>query len=203
MKSTLLLLFFSFFNHFNPPSNLGCSEWARYTQKGDCHVYMRQCSDLPIKEFKVLDRFYADLDKIIKVMEDVNTTRRISETCTEARIIKTLNANEVVQYFYLDMPMTITDRDILTKNISYQTPTSFKSVSEVYNDPSVPERKGTIRMKNARSSFYFEKQKDGFIKMEYTARADPEGLVPAWFVNLLAGKEAIKMTEKLKKLFNE
>ncbi len=203
MKSTLLLILFSFLNHVKSPTNMMCGEWARYTQKGECHVYMRQCPDLPIKEFKVLDRFYADFDKIIKVMENPNTTQRISETCTEARIIKPLNANEIVQYFYFDMPMTITDRDILTKNTSYQTPTSYKSISEIYTDPSVPERKGAIRMKNARSSFYFEKQNDGSIKMEYTARADPEGLVPAWFVNLLAGKEAIKMTEKLKKLFNE
>lgn len=201
MKSTLLLLFLSFASFLNPKSSKPCSEWSRYTQRGECYVFVRQCPDSPIREFKVLDRFYADLDKIKKVMEDIETTRRISESCTEARLVKTLSGSEVVQYFYFDMPMGITDRDIVTKNSSYETPTAYKSVSEIYYDPSVSERKGVIRLKNARSSFYFEKQNDGSIKMEYTARADPEGMVPAWFVNLLAGKEAIKMTDKLKVLF--
>lgn len=200
MKTTLILVL-SFISFLKPPPDKPCGEWSRYTQQGNTQVFVRQCPDSPVKEFKVLDKFYGDFSKIVKVMDDVETTQRISETCTEARIIKTLNANEVVQYFYFDMPMGITDRDIMTKNITYQTPTAYKSISEIYYDPSVPERKGVIRMKNARSSFYFEKQSDGSIKMEYTARADPEGWVPIWFINMLAGKEALKMTEKLKKAF--
>ena len=200
MKS-VLLFFLSFISFVKSDRDKPCGEWSRYTQQGNCQVFVRQCPDSPVKEFKVLDKFYGDFSKIVTVMEDVQTTQRISETCTEARIIKTLSANEVVQYFYFDMPMGITDRDILTKNITYQTPTAYKSISEIYNDPSVAERKGVIRMRNARSSFYFEKQTDGSITMEYTARADPEGWVPIWFVNLLAGKEALKMTEKLKKSF--
>lgn len=200
MKITLLFIL-SLFSFLYSPTESPCGEWTRYTQQGSTHVYVRQCPNSAIKEFKVVDKFYADFNKIIKIMDDVETTRRISNNCTEARITKVLNASEVVQYFYFDMPVGITDRDILTKNITYQTPTAYKSISEIYSDPSVPERKGTIRMKNARSTFYFEKQPDGSIKMEYTALADPEGWVPTWFINFLAGKEALKMTDKLKKEF--
>ena len=61
-------------------------------------------------------------------------------------------------------------------------------------------KNGVIRLRDARSHFYFEKQTDGSIRMEYTARANPNGAIPVWLVNVFARREAKKVVEKLKQL---
>ena len=65
---------------------------------------------------------------------------------------------------------------------------------------SVAYKKDVIRLKSVKTYYYFEKMPDGMIRMEYIGRADPNGWIPAWLVNMMAQTEALKMVEKLKSL---
>jgi hypothetical protein len=178
-----------------------CTDWALYTERGkDYKVYTRECEDSPIKEFKVVDRFYANFDTLAKIMRAIETTQKLSESCTEAKIVRVLDANTVIQYFYFAMPMGITDRDVVTKNTTIVTQNTISSVSDYYEDAAAPLRNNVLRIKKAHTVFFYQKQADGSIALEYTARTDPNGTIPAWFVNMLAGQQARKMLEKLKRL---
>ncbi len=177
-----------------------CKEWKKKQENGNFRVYVRECSDSPIKEFKLNDRFVGDFQKLVKVMDDMGTTKKLSDNCTEARVIQIITPDEFVQYFYFDMPTGINDRDCVTKIIVKRTPTTYASFSESFNDELVPIKKHVIRLKKVRASFYFEFYKDGTIGMEYCGRTDPNGWIPAWLVNMFAHREAKKMVEKLKKL---
>ena len=96
--------------------------------------------------------------------------------------------------------MGVTDRDVVSSLTIWRTPTAYKTLAESISEDLVPLKEGVIRLQKVRTSFYFEKQADGTIFMEYVGRTDPNGWVPAWLVNMLATREARKMVEKLKYL---
>ena len=177
-----------------------CKDWKIKEDKGTLKVYVRECPDSPIKEFKVNDKFKGDFSKLVAEMESPEVVKKMSDYCTEARDIKVLSEHESVQYYYFDMPMGITDRDVISKITKYKTANSFKSITENYPSNSVPVKKGVVRLDKVRTTFYFEKQADGTILMEYIGRTDPNGWIPAWLINYLAQKEATKIVAKIKKL---
>ena len=200
MKNTLyisliLLTVNTAFAQYEP-----CSAWKKADERGNMKVYVRECDDSPIKEFKVNDRFIGDFAKLVKVMDDPNTIKILSDKCTEARDIKSVGENKTIQYYYFDMPMGVTDRDVVSSLSIWRTPTAYKTLAESVSEELVPLKQGVIRLQKVKTSFYFEKQEDGTIFMEYTGRTDPNGWVPAWLVNMLATREARKMVEKLKVL---
>ena len=199
MKSTvyvsfLLLLTYSAFAQYEP-----CSAWKKADERGNMKVYVRECDDSPIKEFKVNERFVGNFEKLVKIMDDPDIVKVMSERCVEARNLKRLSPTEVIQYYKFDMPMGVTDRDVISKLTIWRTPTAYKTLAEsVTQDDLEPVKQGIIRLQKVRTSFYFEKQSDGTIFMEYTGRTDPNGWVPAWLVNLIATREARRMVDKLR-----
>jgi hypothetical protein len=203
MKSTIYIyLFFMLaFNAMAQYEPEPCSAWKKADERGSMKVYVRECENSPIKEFKVNDRFVGSFDKLLSIWNDPSTIKILSERCVEARDIKKLSDNSVLQYYLFDMPVGVTDRDVITKLTIWHTPTAFKTLSESVNqDELAPLKQGIIRLQSVRTSFYFEKQADGTIFMEYTGRTDPNGSIPAWLVNFFATREARKMVEKLKSL---
>jgi hypothetical protein len=202
MKSTVYVSFLLFlFNYSASAQYEPCSAWKKADERGNMKVYVRECDDSPIKEFKVNERFTGDFEKLVKIMDDPNIVKVMSERCVEARNLKRVSDNSVIQYYKFDMPMGVTDRDVISKLTVWRTPSAYKTLSEsVSQDDLEPLKQGIIRLQKVRTSFYFEKQADGTIFMEYTGRTDPNGWVPAWLVNLLATREARKMVDKLRVL---
>jgi hypothetical protein len=205
MKNTLYSLFIiaitltcSAFAQYS--STEPCSIWKQADERGTMKVYVRECDDSPIKEFKVNDRFKGDFDKLVKIMDDPSTIKILSERCTEARDLKVLAPNQMLQYYYFDMPMGVSDRDVVSKITIWRTPTAYKTLAESVSEDHVPLKKDVIRLQKVKTSFYFEKKDDGTIFMEYTGKTDPNGWIPAWVINMVATREARKMVDKLRYL---
>jgi hypothetical protein len=201
-KTCTVITLFLLFSLIKISAQDNCKEWKIKENKGTLKVYVRECPDSPIKEFKVNDKFTGDFNKLIAEMDKAEVVKKMSEYCTEARDLQHLSDHESVQYYYFDMPVGITDRDVISKITKYKTATTFKSITETYASNLVPNKKGVVRLDKVRTSFYFEKQADGTIIMEYIGRTDPNGWIPAWLINYLAQKEATKIVAKIQKLIN-
>ena len=199
-KTYSIITLFSLIFTSNAFAQDNCKEWKLKESKGTLKVYVRECPDSPIKEFKVNDKFYGDFDKLILEMEKPEVVKKMSDYCIEARDLQHINAHESVQYYYFDMPIGITDRDVISKISRYRTATTFKSITENFPSDLVPTKKGVIRLQKVRTTFYFEKAADGSILMEYIGRTDPNGWIPAWLINYLAQREAVKVVAKIQKL---
>ena len=180
---------------------LPCTGWKLHIENRNAKVFVRDCADSPIKEFKVTDTFFGNFEALAKVMQDIETTKNISDNCTEAKILKTLDPQNSIRYFYFKLPL-LSDREVITKSTITIQPKRITCVSNVDESEQVPLKKDVIRLRQAYASFTFDKLDDGTISMEYIARTDPNGTIPAWFVNALAGREALKMLNKLKRLVN-
>lgn len=201
MKS--FILFFALIsgtNTFLPPENLNCNEWKLKTETGNYKVYMRECDASPIKEIKLLDKFEGDFTRLVGLMNDIETNKKITESCTEARLLKQIDKQTSLQYFYYKMPIGVNDRDVVSKITINATDSTYSFATEAVINSLVAHKKNAIRITNARSTWYFKKTFSGAIEMEYTAFADPNGSIPSWAINSLVRREAFTTIEKLKKL---
>ncbi len=197
----LLTLFFILFigtNIFSQSND--CGEWQLKTDESNYKVYSRACKNSAIKEFKVLASFTGDFKRISALFNDVETNKKLSESCVEARLLEKMDDNTHTEYVRYKTPIGIRERDIISKVVINATESSFALTSIAVSDTSVPKKKGVIRLTNAHTSFLFKKTSDGNIEMEYIAFADPSGFDPPFLVNSLTKKEARTLVEKLKVL---
>ena len=177
-----------------------CKEWQLKTDEGNYKVYTRACKSSSIKEFKVLDKFPGDFKKIIEIFNDVESNKKLSESCVESRLLSRPDEHTHLEYVRYKMPSGVRDRDIISHVTTKTTDSTFSLQSNAVDDKSVDRKKGTVRLTNARTSFFFKKKSDGTIEMEYIAFADPNGFDPAFIVNSLTKKEARMLVDKLKVL---
>ncbi len=198
----IALLFFTLLTSFGTPlpCDNNCNEWKLKNEEGNYKMYMRECDDSPIKEIKLTDKFAGEFTRLIRVMTDIETNKKISESCTEARQLKQIDKQTALQYFYYKMPIGVKDRDVISKITIKATDSTFSFITEAVDNNLVPSKNGSIRITNARSSWFFKKTFSGTIEMEYMAFADPNGSIPAWIINSLSRREARAGIEKLKKL---
>ncbi len=199
------LLLFSFFSLFysSAQSSIDCKEWKLKYESGTYKMYMRECAYSPIKEVKVVDKFNGDFKHLQQVMEDIETAKKMVESCKEARLLAQLDKNSSLEYYSYKMPVGVKDRDIVTKTTTHSTDSTYSYVSETLENSSVALRSNFIRIKNARSAWFFKKMATGDIEMEYVAFADPNGKIPAWLINSLARNQVRASISKLKKLVND
>ncbi len=180
-----------------------CSEWQLKNAEGNYKVYVRQCDDSPVKEVKLLDKFDGDFPQLVKVMNDIETNKKLTESCAEARLLKTLDKNTSLQYFYYAMPFGVNDRDEVSKVMINATDSTYSCITEAVDDNTVARKYGIIRVTNAHTSWFFRKTATGTIEMQYTGFADPNGSIPVWIINALTRRESRAVVEKLKKLMRQ
>ena len=184
-------------------SQASAKEWKLFEESGEHKIYVRENAASSIKEFRVVDKFEGNFDVLVKTLGDVQTTKHLSENCTEARLVKTFDGGATLQYFYFKMPLGVRDRDILSKVKSEKTDSTYILHSEASSESDVPQKSGVVRLTNSLSSFHLKKLSGGFIGFEYTAFADPNGHIPSGIINSIAQKEARNIVEKLKKLIQK
>ena len=136
-------------------------------------------------------------------MEDIETSKKMVESCKEARLIAQLDKNSSIEYYSYKMPVGVKDRDIVTKTTTHLTDSTYTYISETSKDSFVAVKANFIRIKNARSAWFFKKIDSSTIAMEYVAFADPNGNIPAWLINSLARNQVRTSISKLKKLVND
>ncbi len=180
-----------------------CAEWKVKYATGNYKMYMRECKFSPIKEVRVTDKFFGDFKHLQQVMVDVETAKKMVESCKEARMIEQIDNHTAFYYYSYKMPVSVKDRDIVTKTTTHTTDSTYTYISETVENDLVKLSSNFIRIKNARSAWHFKKTASGEIEMEYVAFADPNGNIPAWLINSLARHQVWESIQTLKKLIND
>ena len=180
-----------------------CSDCQLKNAESNYEVYVRHCDDSPVEEVKLLDKFDGDFAQLVRVMNDIETNKKLTESCAEARLLKTLGKNTSLQYFHYIMPFGVKDRDVVSKVTINATDSTYSYVTQAVDDNTVARKPDIIRVTNARTSWFFRKNSAGAIEMQYTGFADPNGSIPAWIINALTRRESRAIVEKLKKLVRQ
>jgi hypothetical protein len=185
---------------FYSPENKKSNEWETKINELDYQVLVRESDISDIKEIKIVHKFKGNFKKLVLALNNIETNKKLFNSCTEARLLKQLDAHSSYQYFYFKMPLTISDRDIISKVTIHSTDTTYSLVSSAADSKIASFKSKVIRITQANTSWQFKKTRSGDIHMEYYASADPKGKIPKWLVNAFAIREARISIDKLKKM---
>ena len=198
MLKTFSILLISIF--FQSTENKKSNEWETKINELNYQVLVRESDISDIKEIKIVHRFKGNFKKLMVALNDIETNKKLFNSCTEARLLKQIDVHSSYQYFYFKMPLTISDRDIISKVTIKNTDSTYSLVSSSVDSKMIAFKSKVIRITQANTSWQFKKTRSGDIHMEYYASADPKGKIPKWVVNAFAIREARISIDKLKKM---
>lgn len=198
MLKTFSILLISIF--FQSTENKKSNEWETKINELNYQVLVRESDISDIKEIKVVHKFKGNFKKLMAALNDIETNKKLFNSCTEARLLKQIDVHSSYQYFYFKMPLTISDRDIISKVTIKNTDSTYSLVSSSVDSKMIAFKSKVIRITQANTSWQFKKTRSGDIHMEYYASADPKGKIPKWLVNAFAIREARISIDKLKKM---
>lgn len=193
---SILLLSIVFHQTENKKSNV----WETKINESNYQVFVRESDISDIKEIKIIHYFKGNFKKLALALNDIETNKKLFSSCTEAKLLKRIDAQSSYQYFYFKMPLTISDRDIVSKVTIKSTDTTYSLGTSSTDGKMVAIKSKVIRMTQANTSWQFKKTSSGDIYMEYYASADPKGKIPKWLVNAFAIREARISIDILKKM---
>jgi hypothetical protein len=196
------MILYLFLTFLFTPGNNDPKSWIIKTNEPNYRVLVRESDHTGIKEIKIVHKFKGNFKKLIVAMNDIKTNEKLFSNCAKANLLKQLDAHNSYQYFYFKMPITVADRDIISKVTIYYNDSSYSLVSHATDSKLIAKNVDVIRIHKANTSWQFRKTGNGEIIMEYYASADPGGSIPKWLVNALAIRESKISIEKLKKMMN-
>ncbi|MDA8693275.1 START domain-containing protein [Saprospiraceae bacterium] len=197
-------LFFFLFLVFSFSAISQDDGWDLSKESGDTKVYTRKKDGEKFKEIKILTRHQTTLNAIMAAFDDTEGHKEWVFKTPESYTVERVNDNTLIYYVKSDLPFPVSDRDLVIKYEWTQNPETKVIVTEsVGVVGKVDEDDSNIRVKDFLSNYTLTPQADGWIDIEYYAKMDPAGSLPAWLVNMAVTKGPIKTMENLFKLLDE
>lgn len=114
-----------------------------------------------------------------------------------SRVLKKISDHEHIVYTRFSAPWPARDRDMVTYSQFQQFPGSLVLTIEDASD-QYPEKEGFVRIKAVKATWTLEKLTNGMTHIDYTAFADPGGMLPNWLANKLSVSSAFNTFEGLR-----
>ncbi|WP_417869186.1 START domain-containing protein [Vibrio furnissii] len=114
-----------------------------------------------------------------------------------SRVLKQISDHENIVYTRFSAPWPARDRDMVTYSQFQQFPGSLVLTIEDASD-QYPEKEGFVRIKAVKATWVLEKLTNGMTHIDYTAFADPDGMLPNWLANKLSVSSAFNTFEALR-----
>jgi len=132
------------------------------------------------------------------LLEDSSNVPNWIDNVDSSRVLKQISDNENIVYTRFAAPWPARDRDMVTysqfKQFAGALVLTIKDASDQY-----PEQEGFVRIKAVKATWTLEKLTNGMTHIDYTAFADPGGMLPNWLANKLSGARACRVLSILLK----
>ncbi|MDE5179501.1 START domain-containing protein [Vibrio fluvialis] len=131
------------------------------------------------------------------LLEDSSNVPNWIDNVDSSRVLKQISDNENIVYTRFAAPWPARDRDMVTysqfKQFAGALVLTIKDASDQY-----PEQEGFVRIKAVKATWTLEKLTNGMTHIDYTAFADPGGMLPNWLANKLSVSSAFNTFEGLR-----
>lgn len=183
-----------------------CTVWANSNHKAQAwklarsedgirvHTREHQGGLVEIRTQMFVETSYA---AFLVLLEDSSNVPKWVDNVSESRVLKQISSSENLVYTKFAAPWPAKDRDMVTYSRYQLIDGAFQL--EI-NDASqqYPEQPGFVRIKAVEAKWTLEKLTNGLTHIDYTAYADPGGMLPDWLANKLSVSGAFNTFSALK-----
>jgi len=179
--------------------------WELVMEKNGIKAYARKVSGSGIFEFRAVMVVEARAEVIAEALLDTPASTEWLPDCDSAYTIEMESRNNLTNYFSLDLPWPVKDRDLVMKT---ETKYDFDHARAVVNFidteiASCPPKKSHIRIPSLKGQYvfvYVTREKTGIV---HTYRADLGGSLPEWLANFAAKYNIYNTFMNLKAMFKK
>lgn len=134
----------------------------------------------------------------LTLLEDSENVPNWIDNVSHSRVLTQLSTNENIVYTQFAAPWPALDRDMVTYSKYTIDEIGFTLQIEDAPSSALPEQDGYIRIRNVDATWSLQKLTNGTTLIEYTAFANPGGILPDWIINNLTKESARNTFENLR-----
>lgn len=208
MKLLLSILFFSFLSTtiFDSQETSFSEEWILKKNSKGMLVYTRANSNSNLKELKIVYTLSnTNLSKILSVLGETQKYPDWLYGCSKANEMYRKNELESYDYYRMDFPWPLSDRELYTYGTYQQDPISkILTIETKGNQKYAKPNKRYVNITEHYNKWILEPLNKTQVKITYFLKSNPGGNIPTWVVNMAIDygplKTMVALQKKVKQL---
>ena len=177
--------------------------WELAKDKNGIKVYTATEDGSKIKSIKVEAVLTGTLQKLVKILLDVENNKEWVYNTKQTYILKAVNANEILYYSETALPWPVANRDIPVRmRLNFNTTNNTLRVTAAGEPNAYPVQKNIVRIQLFNSSWEVKPEGKNKIRIVYFLKIDPSGNVPAAVTNMFVTKGPYETFDNLSKLLS-
>lgn len=163
----------------------GISDWSLEKDDDGIAIFSRAIEGSKFREFKATMTIDTTIDAIIAVFQDPNSFTQWVHQCSQAEVIEQPSFLEIYVYQVSDMPLLVSDRDVVIKDLYSYTNDYKEWTIEVSAMEGMVPITDMVRIMDSHGVYKLKENSEGKVDLIWYQHADPAGALPSWLVNTL------------------
>ncbi len=177
------------------------SEWEFKKEKEGIKIFTRESKESNIKELKITFRLEASLSSIVALISNVDAYQNWVYRCSMSKTLKKINDFESFDYYRVDFPWPLSDRDMVVLTKIEQDANTKVITALTTCRPEVAEKVDDfIRITDHTNQWIFTPISSNITDVHYTLKSDPAGNIPSWLVNMAIDQGPVQTMMRLRKI---
>ncbi|MEM9918954.1 MAG: START domain-containing protein [Bacteroidota bacterium] len=178
-------------------------EWKFKKEKSGIKVYTRDVSDTNLKELKITLEVQASMSSIVALLMDVDEYQNWVYRCAKSKTVKVIDQNHTYDYYVVDFPWPMADRDLMAYSYIEQDPETkvLTSITKARPDYT-PKNDGYVRIIQHINKWVFTPLAPNRVAVEYTLNSSPAGSIPNWLVNMAIDQGPVQSMLRFRDMLN-
>lgn len=157
--------------------------WTKQLNKNGVQVFLRECDNCKIKEFKVQAKISAPISKVLALLLDFHNYPKWVFTNKGTFQLEKKNTDEYIYYTIIDCPKPTEDRDLIV-DFKIAEQTDKKIYIKTSTLPKyIAEKPKIVRVQIFSGSWELVKISESETLVTTTCYSEPGGTVPSWLIN--------------------
>ncbi|MCP3923882.1 MAG: hypothetical protein GY714_14990 [Desulfobacterales bacterium] len=182
-------------------TSIADNKWILTEKKDGIEVFIRN-TEGDIYEVRAITHLNAKIDEIGKILKDLESYPKWMPGCSEIKVLKEIDENNLIFYTVSKVPWPFSDRDAIIK-VTIERDLKKKIVkikTEAINENIVPLNSDYVRITELKESWILNYIKENKTRLTITSKGDPAGAIPAWAVNIFVKDSLYEPIVNLKKI---
>jgi hypothetical protein len=178
----------------------GQKDWSLVCNENWIKIYKSDMSSSSYKRIKVECTIEGTIDKLVRVLNDVNNHKNWIYNTKDAYIVKKVNSSEYYYYTETTLPWPMQNRDAVV-HIKFQRENSKTLNIVAAGEPDyMPLVAGKVRVPKSANTWQVTVPEPNKLNIIYIFEAEPGGHIPPWLVNTFVNKGPYESFRRLAEL---